>query len=72
MSWLVLAQSHDELHAGLLWEPVVDSQVSRAAAGVSLFGPRSGMSLTPVTGLGASGAAELKLAVTRRGDEAVP
>src|SRR5215213_5859512 len=40
----------DELHAGLLWEPVVDSQVSRPAAGVSLFGPRSGMSLTPVTG----------------------
>jgi hypothetical protein len=28
----------DKPHAGLLWEPVVDSQVSRPAAGVSLFG----------------------------------
>ena len=63
----------DELHTGLLREPVVDSTVSRPAAGVSLFGPRSGMSLTPVTGpRHASGAAELKLAVVRHGNEAVP
>ena len=63
----------DELHAGLLRGAGVDSTVSRPAAGVSLFGPGSGMSLTPVTGpRRTSGAAELKLAVVRHGNEAVP
>jgi hypothetical protein len=63
----------DEPHAGLLRGAGVDSTVSRPAAGVSLFGPRSGMSLTPVTGpRRASGTAELKLAVVRHGNEAVP
>jgi hypothetical protein len=73
-SWLVLAQSHPtNFTLASSEEPIVDSTVSRPAAGVSLFGPRSGISLTPVTGpRRASGAAELKLAVTRRGNEAVP
>ena len=73
-SWLVLAHSHPtNFTLASSEEPIVDSTVSRPAAGVSLFGPRSGMSLTPVTGpRRASGAAELKLAVVRHGNEAVP
>lgn len=51
---------------------MIDSSVSRPLAGSSLFGPRSGMFLTPVGGLGAPGVAELKLALTGRGNEAIP
>ena len=51
------------LHPGLLVESVLHSTVSRPFAGSSLFGPRSGMSLTPVRGLGVPGVAALKLAI---------
>jgi hypothetical protein len=57
---------------GLLMESMVDSSASRPLAGSSLFGPRSGMFLTPVGGLGVPEVAELKLALRGRGNEAIP
>jgi hypothetical protein len=52
-------------------ESVVDSTVSRPCAGSSLFGPRSGMSLTPVAGRRAQ-VAVLKLAVVAARQRAIP
>ena len=50
----------DVLHPGFLEASMVHSTVSRPCAGSSLFGPRSGMSLTPVRGLGAPGGGSTK------------
>jgi hypothetical protein len=51
---------------------VLTTHGDKAVAGASWFGPRWGILLTPVPGLGASRAAGLNLAVWRQSTVAVP